>query len=130
MQCPEFDSNASLRSLFVTEELAPFANGLPEAGSKASRVDAALAYLIEKRLRDGRGALPLFVTALRDRYDASDALWSELDTLLSSLLDAVEKRKGDQPRPKVENVESCLVVEIEKNPPPSELRYTGTSGKG
>ena len=98
MQCPEFDSNASLRSLFVTEELAPFANGLPEAGSKASRVDAALAYLIEKRLRDGRGALLLFVTVLRDRYDASDALWSELDTLLSSLLDTVEKRKGVQAR--------------------------------
>ena len=54
MQCSEFDSNAALRAIFVTEELAPFANALPEASNKASRVDATLAYLVEKRLRDGR----------------------------------------------------------------------------
>ena len=107
MRCTEFDSNTSLRSLFVTEELAPFANALPEASSKAGRVDATLAYLSEKRLRDGQGTLPLFATALRDRYDDSDALWGELETLLHALLEAVGNRKKNQPRPKVGSTEAA-----------------------
>jgi len=105
MQCSEFDSNALLRAIFITEELAPFSHALPEASNKAGRVDAALAYLIEKRLRDGRGALPLFVTALRDRYDNSDALWGELEALLSALLEAAKERKGDQSRSMVNSTE-------------------------
>jgi len=44
-QCCEFDSNAALRAIFVTDELAPFANALPEVSNKAGRVDATLAYL-------------------------------------------------------------------------------------
>ena len=51
------------------------------------------------------GALPIFVTALRDHYDNSDALWGELDALLRALLPAVEDRKGDQSRPKVDDTE-------------------------
>lgn len=102
MQCNEFESNAALRAVFVTDELAPFASALPEASTKAGRVDATLAYLLEKRLRDGRGALPLFVAALRDRYDTGDALWDELDALLRALLGSVENRRGERPRPKID----------------------------
>jgi tetratricopeptide (TPR) repeat protein len=81
LQCGEFDSDASLRAVFVTAELRPFRDGLRQAGSKGERVDACLDYLLPKRLRDGRPALPLFIEALRARYQPGDALRGELARL-------------------------------------------------
>jgi hypothetical protein len=81
LACSEFDSDAALRALFVTTELAPFQNGLPDAASKNARVDACLAYLLPKRLNDGRPLLPLFLATLRDRYPAGDAMRDDIDAL-------------------------------------------------
>ena len=81
LQCIEFDSDASLRTAFVTDELYPFRGGLPEAASVSARVDATLEYLLPKRLSDGRPVLPLFLSTLRDRYQPGDALRDELGTL-------------------------------------------------
>jgi WD40 repeat protein len=81
LRCSEFDGNASLRVIFVTAELAPFRAGLPEVDSKGARVDACLAYLADKRLSDGWPVLPVFLAALRDRYQAGDALRDELEEL-------------------------------------------------
>jgi nucleoside phosphorylase len=83
LKCSEFDTNASLRTVFVTAELAPFRAGLPEADSKSARVDACLAYLADKHLSDGRTMLPLFLGALRDRYNPGDALRDELAALVA-----------------------------------------------
>jgi hypothetical protein len=81
LRCSEFDNNASLRTVFVTDELHPFRSRLPSAANKSARVDACLAFLADKRLSDGRAVLPLFLTALRDRYQPGDALRDELDAL-------------------------------------------------
>jgi hypothetical protein len=81
LKCSEFDNNASLRTIFITGELHPFRNRLPSATSKNARVDACLAFLVDKRLSDGRAVLPLFLTALRDRYQPGDALRNELAAL-------------------------------------------------
>lgn len=78
LKCSELESDRSLRAIFVTAELGPFQNGLPQAANKAERVDVVLAYLLEKRLNDGRAILPLFLTALRDKYPKEDALHQEL----------------------------------------------------
>lgn len=82
LKCCEFDGNASLRSVFVTDELSPFLSGLPEAASKGERVDACLAFLMDKRLSDGRTVLPLFFATLCERYSPGDALRDELRTLV------------------------------------------------
>lgn len=81
MRCSKFDSNASLRAVFVTNELYPFRDRLPTATSKGERVDACLDFLLDKRLSDGRPVLPLFLAALRDRYQQGDALHNELGML-------------------------------------------------
>ena len=85
LRCAELESNAALRAVFVTAELAPFRNGLPEAESKAARVDQTLAYLQSRQLRDGRAVLPLFLAALAERYDPGDALHGELHALAQAL---------------------------------------------
>ncbi len=81
LQCGEFDSGASLRTVFVTAELRPFRDSLPDAASKSERVDVCLDYLLPKRLSDDRPVLPLFLAALRVRYYAGDFLYEELEIL-------------------------------------------------
>ena len=88
LKCSEFDSDASLRTVFVTKELSPFRSGLPEAESKSERVDACLAFLVDKCLSDGRSVLPLFLAALRDRYQVGDALRDELGALAEAVQSA------------------------------------------
>lgn len=94
LKCSEFDSNALLRAVFVTDEISPFRSGLPEAANKKERVDACLAFLMDKRLSDGQSVLPLFITALRDRYHPGDALRDALEELAGatqSALSAAQK---------------------------------------
>lgn len=85
LKCSEFDSNASLRSVFVTDELYPFRSGLPEAARRNERVDACLDFLLPKHLSDSRPVLPLFLAALRDRYQEGDALHDELEVLVEAI---------------------------------------------
>ena len=80
-QCAEFTSDALLRSVFVTEELAPFRPGLPSAGALSERIALALDYLMTKKHCSGQPALLFFVAALRDRLDA---LHREISADLSS----------------------------------------------
>lgn len=81
LKCSEFDTDASLRSVFVTDELHLFRDRLPTASNKSERVDRCLAFLLEQRLSDGRPALPIFLSALQDRYQPGDALRDELERL-------------------------------------------------
>lgn len=81
LNCNEFDSHASLQTIFVTPELHPFRDSLPEAASKSGRVDACLGFLLFKRLSNGQAVFPLFLTALRGRYEVGDSLHNELETL-------------------------------------------------
>jgi 3',5'-cyclic AMP phosphodiesterase CpdA len=85
LKCSEFNRDASLRAVFVTAELRPFQHGLPEAASKKDRVAQCLDFLLPKRLSDGRPLLPLFLTALRNKYEPGDALRDELETLFQDV---------------------------------------------
>ncbi|MBN1450149.1 MAG: hypothetical protein JW963_03965 [Anaerolineales bacterium] len=85
LRCAEFDTNAALRAVFVTAELVPFRNGLPEATAKAARVDVTLDYLLPKQLSDGHAVLPLFLVALAGRYDPADALHATLCGLAAEI---------------------------------------------
>ena len=89
LACSEFEGDAALRALFVTEELAPFQNGLPDAASKSARVDACLAYLLPRRFSDGRPLLPLVLATLRDRYPEGDALHDDIQALQRAVQSAL-----------------------------------------
>ncbi len=92
LKCGEFDSHAALKAIFVTEELAPFQDRLPEAASKSDRVDRCLDFLRSQQLQDGRVVLPLFLEALRNRYDPNDMLHRELETVRTDVLHANEQK--------------------------------------
>ncbi len=85
LKCNEFDSDSSLRSVFVTAELVPFLAGVPEAPNRGARVDALLAYLYEKRLSNGDWVLPYFLSGVRDRYHIADERRTELDMVIKDL---------------------------------------------
>ena len=89
LNCSEFESNSSLRAVFVTTELVPFRIGVPEASSRAARVDALLAYLQDQRLSIGAPVLPYFLTTLRDRYEEGDSRRTELAILVEETLVAL-----------------------------------------
>lgn len=89
LKCGELDSNTSLRAVFVTKELYPFRSGLPDAASRGERVDMCLDFLLLKRLSGGRPVLPLFLAALRDRYQVGDALRDELGDLVEAIQSAL-----------------------------------------
>lgn len=88
LRCSEFNSQASLTAVFVTAELVPFQDRLPEAASKSDRVDQCLDFLRSRQLQDGRFVLLLFLEALRDRYDPHDMLHRDLEMVWVEMLDA------------------------------------------
>lgn len=82
LRCKEFDTDAALRVVFVTSELLPFKQDLPQANSESERVDLMTAHLLEKYLDDGRWALLLFLNALAQRYNERDSLHRDLKTVV------------------------------------------------
>src|SRR5688500_5710571 len=81
-RCTQFESTESLRAVFVTTELAPFADGLPaRTDSKEAFVDVVKLFLLEKQLAGGRALMLPFLEALRERHPKQDDLYGELDAL-------------------------------------------------
>jgi len=97
LRCHEFESYRSLRTLFVAEPLFAFRVGLPSADSPADLVDRCLDYLVERRLRDGRSVLPVFLATLRDRYLPGDALCGELQDLYEVVQAAMTPQSPPSP---------------------------------
>lgn len=85
LKCSEFDTNAALQAVFVTDELRPFRDRLPTALSKSARVDACLAFLLEQQITGGHPALPAFLLALHGRYQPGDALRDEIGALIEKI---------------------------------------------
>jgi len=67
LKCDEFDSDSSLRAIFVTEELQPFRNSLPEAANRDERIGKCLDFLTPQRFSDDRPIFPLFLAILREK---------------------------------------------------------------
>ena len=86
LKCDEFNSDASLRAVFVTAELKPYQDQLPEAKSKEDRVSLVIDHLWLKYLSDGRSVFPLFLTSLRYKRPRTDTLHRELDLLRSEII--------------------------------------------
>ena len=83
--CQEFDSDAMVRSVFISPLLWPFRDRLPSAGSKAERVATTLDYLLAQQAGDARPVLPFFLYALRDLYEPGNALRDELEALAGEI---------------------------------------------
>jgi hypothetical protein len=96
-RCREFQDHKSLRSVFVTDELWPFRVGLQSASSAGELLDLFLDYILEQRLADGRSVFVIFLQALYQRYDSSDLLRTELETLLRGLLSAEMRQQAPRP---------------------------------
>jgi V8-like Glu-specific endopeptidase len=68
LTCPEFNTGLHLQTLFVDMRLQPFGSSLPIADNRQQNVDAAIAYLHNRYLRDGSNALVNLLTILAERY--------------------------------------------------------------
>ncbi len=100
LECDEFESNASLRALFVIDELYPFFNRLPEATSKHERVDKCLEFLLSLQLANNRPVLPVFISVLRGRYAQEDERYTKLEAARVEIetISPFQTRPESQPR--------------------------------
>lgn len=117
LKCSEFDSNASIRAMFVTRELRPFKAGLPDASSEASRVSVVLGYLLEQEPESGPPVLVSFLRALSSHYQPGNALLNELETLTREVEQALggTPASGDLPgvqRAAVPGITVTLLTEV------------------
>lgn len=83
--CEQFETNRSLRSIFVHEFLRPWRNSLPQADTLMVRVDAVINYLHDKRRRDGTNVLVLLLRVLSSQIDSEDDRHHRLATLANDL---------------------------------------------
>ncbi|WP_460204632.1 5'-methylthioadenosine/S-adenosylhomocysteine nucleosidase family protein [Scytonema sp. NUACC21] len=97
LRCEEFDTNAKLGAIFITEKLYPFRSGLPEATNRNERVDLCLSYLRQKRHSSGEAIFPIFLEVLRDRYPEGDALREELTKCLEEAKQIWKTEKSSLP---------------------------------
>ncbi len=84
-RCGPFDSDRSLRAVFTDARLYPWRDSVPEADSRAERVNALIAALLERRDIHGNPALALFVEVLAESVPAGDACHRDLATLAAEL---------------------------------------------
>jgi V8-like Glu-specific endopeptidase len=85
LHCEEFQSDRRLQAVFVECGLAPFQNDLPEANTRAERVDLTISYLHEKHLASGENALIVLLRALIERKALDDELHLALVKLVEQL---------------------------------------------
>jgi tetratricopeptide (TPR) repeat protein len=90
LQCSEFESYDSLKTLFAITELSDYKANLPEAKTKADRVDATIAYLEPQRYQ-GQSVLAIFLRQLAFRQPLGDSRKIELD----GLIDIIQKLPSD-----------------------------------
>lgn len=64
-RCDQFQSMASLRAVFVTQELQPFREGLRDAESIEGRVQLNVEYLLYQKIDDGQYVFVVFLDTLR-----------------------------------------------------------------
>lgn len=85
LRCGPFDHDRNLRVVFVDARLSLWREGLPEALSRAERVDAVIAYLLDQYNRDGENALILFLRVLSEQFWQADACHHQLRELADEL---------------------------------------------
>jgi hypothetical protein len=109
LKCNKFKSDSSVRSVFITKDLWPFRNDLPEGNSKGDRVAKILDYLLEQESKADTPVLVIFLRTLSSHYHPRNALLNRLQ----KLADDVEKDLAAD--------DSLLVVEAGEPPSRSTL---------
>ncbi len=85
-RCGPFDSDRSLRAVFVDARLAPWRDFISDnTPSRAARVDALIEALLEQDSDAGDPALALFLAVLVDRTASGDACKQQLARLVAEL---------------------------------------------
>lgn len=87
LNCGPFDSNAAMRNVFTTTpELKLWAHSVPGSGAPDSRVDALIAYLIDRFRADTKeNGLVLFLRTLSERKDEGDMCKESLAQVADAL---------------------------------------------
>ncbi|WP_199334061.1 MULTISPECIES: hypothetical protein [Nostocaceae] len=90
LECEQFESDRSLRAIFIYEPLRPWHSSLPQAQSLTSRVDNLIAFLSDKHRSDTKeNALVLFVRLLSEQIDEADERHQRLTDLALELERAI-----------------------------------------
>jgi hypothetical protein len=83
LACNEFQSNESLRSIFIVGRLSVYRDRIPDADSIDLRVDRCMAFLHQESWQND-SMLAFFLEVLRDRYE-EDNRRRELDDLAKNI---------------------------------------------
>ncbi len=78
MKCSEFDTDNSLRAIFVIKELNPFERNLHQCNTKGERVNQLIYCLLREHLSGNRPVLPVFISQLISKREQGDQLRDEL----------------------------------------------------
>lgn len=91
LDCGPFGNDSQLRSVFAHAKLRPWRHSVPQAANPADRVDAVIAFLVEKQRADTKeNALVLLLRVLSERLDPAD----ECRPRLARLADKLELALG------------------------------------
>ena len=86
LDCGPFGDDGQLRAVFAHEKLGPWRHSVPQASNRADRVDATIAFLVEKRRADTQeNALVLLMQVLSERLDPAHACHPRLTALAEEL---------------------------------------------
>jgi hypothetical protein len=86
LDCGPFADDRQLSALFKHPKLKPWRHSVPQAHTPAARVEAMLAFLLEKRRADtGENALVLLLQVLSERLDPADECHWQLARLAEEL---------------------------------------------
>lgn len=100
LRCGPFDSDSSVRPLFVDSRISSWRHSLPSRDNAAARVQAVIDELWKHESAEGENALVLFLRVLRDQTPRGDACYGQLDALADAL-DSVCKDSQPVPEPPV-----------------------------
>lgn len=85
IRCPQFQTHARLRALFINELIAPWRDEVQDAQSPSERVDLLVALLLDRKDTQGKSALVLFLRVLGEAQPQGDALHDEVLALVAEL---------------------------------------------
>lgn len=82
MRVDQFNSDSSLRAMFITTELAPFKDQVPDANSKYDRAHKVMKWMAES----GKKEIVLaFLKTLEARYQTGDGMKNDLQKVIQSV---------------------------------------------
>lgn len=85
LRCGPFQSDHTLRPLFIDSRISAWRDDLPSATSTSKRVQAVIEYLWPQSNASGENALVLLLQVLRDQTSRGDACYGQLDALAVEL---------------------------------------------